>query len=107
MQSIPLEKQLATIPVSSRCKDTLFLLNKVDLISQELQEQLLLEVKSQTKGEVLSLSVKQRTGIEELQKALVHRSGYKPVSAETLITNARHLRLLEEALLSLKDWKRD
>lgn len=102
LQSIPLEQQLASIPVSSRCKDTLFLLNKVDLISQELQEQLLLEVKSQTKGEVLSLSVKQRTGIEELQKALVHRTGYKSVSAETLITNARHLRLLEEALLSLK-----
>lgn len=101
IESTPLESQLSSLPLSIPYEKKLFLLNKIDLLSSSMQEEYLHEIQHYTHAKAIPISVKENRGIVELKEELVSRSGYQKTSANTLITNTRHLRLLQEAHSSL------
>lgn len=103
LDAIPIKEQVELIPSELLAsKETLFILNKVDLLASERLSDLTRYIQEQYDKTPLLVSAKKETGLQELTTQLVEASGCGGLKVDALITNVRHLTHLKETDESLQ-----
>jgi tRNA modification GTPase len=100
-----LRKQISDLkPLLEENKKRIILLNKMDIIDNNLFDALLKELKAEYPGDrIIPISAKKGINLDLLEEALIEATGINAVTEnDIIITNARHYDSLGKALSALE-----